>query len=53
MFDLISNVKVYELKESLIAAGYPMKIFPDIDMGNYKFFDDEKVKKESKKLRRR
>ena len=41
MFDLISNVKVYELKESLIAAGYPMKIFPDIDMGDYKFFEDD------------
>ena len=41
MFDLISNVKVYELKESLIAAGYPMKIFPDINMGNYEFFEDD------------
>ena len=41
MFDLISNVKVYELKESLIAAGYPMKIFPDIYMGDYEFFEDD------------
>ena len=41
MFDLISNVKVYELKESLIAAGYPMKIFPDINMGDYEFFEDD------------
>ena len=41
MFDLISNVKVYELKESLIAAGYPMKILPDTNMGNYEFFEDD------------
>lgn len=38
---MITNVKVYELIESLIASGYPMMITPEHKMNEYNFFEDD------------
>lgn len=43
-FDVVSNVRVYDLEESLIASGYPMRTEVE-DMGNIPLHSDKDLKR--------